>query len=312
MRRPFARRAVKKFMPGEELSDALAAARGLAPEKVGAIVTRLGESLTGESQADAVRDHYLEAFDTISREALPVVVSVKPTQLGLDLSFDACLAHLETLAARAVQANSQLWIDMEDSSYVDRTLDLYRRVKSRFAPVGLALQAYLRRTPRDLEALMDVRPIIRLVKGAYAEPPQIAFPAKPDVDRAYLEIAERLLQAASRGAALPIFGTHDLGILQQLIATRSPARAGGHGLRDPHAVRDPHAGAAPARGRRACGALPDQLRRAVVPVVHASPGGAPRQRLVRGAQPADAIALRAPLDLKPASLHSRRRTSRRG
>jgi len=217
MRRPFARRAVKKFMPGEEISDALAAARELAPAKIGVIITRLGESLTGESQADAVRDHYLEAFDTISREALPVVVSVKPTQLGLDLSFDACLAHLEVLAARAVQANSQLWIDMEDSSYVDRTLDLYRRVKSRFAPVGLALQAYLRRTPRDLEALMDLKPIIRLVKGAYAEPPQLAFPAKSDVDHAYLEIAERLLQAASSGVALPILGTHDLGILQRLI-----------------------------------------------------------------------------------------------
>ncbi len=217
MRHPFARRAVKKFMPGEELSDALAAARALAPEKIGVIVTRLGESLTGESQAEAVRDHYLEAFDTISRERLPVVISVKPTQLGLDHSFEACLAHLETLAARAVQASSQLWIDMEDSSYVDRTLDLYRRVKTKLAPVGLALQAYLRRTPQDLEALMDIDPMIRLVKGAYAEPPQVAFPAKRDVDRAYLALAERLLEAASRSATLPVFGTHDLAILGRLI-----------------------------------------------------------------------------------------------
>jgi proline dehydrogenase len=217
MRRPFARRAVKTFMPGEELSDALDAARSLAPQKVGVIVTRLGESLTGESQADAVRDHYLEAFDTISRERLPVVISVKPTQLGLDLSFDACLAHLETLAARAVTAGSQLWIDMEDSSYVDRTLELYRRVKTNFAPVGLCLQAYLRRTPRDLEALMDTRPMIRLVKGAYAEPPQLAFPAKRDVDGAYRAIAGRLLEAASHGMAMPIFGTHDLELVRQLI-----------------------------------------------------------------------------------------------
>ena len=218
MRRPFAKRAVKKFMPGEELADALAAARVLAPDKIGVIITRLGESLTGESQADAVRDHYLEAFDTIAREGLPVVISVKPTQLGLDHSFDACLAHLGALAARAVQANSQLWIDMEDSSYVDRTLDLYRRVKTKYPPVGLCVQAYLKRTPQDVEALLDIKPIIRLVKGAYAEPPQLAFPSKRDVDLAYLAIGERLLEAASRGMALAIFGTHDLSIVGRLIS----------------------------------------------------------------------------------------------
>jgi proline dehydrogenase len=217
MRRPFARRAVKRFMPGEELEDALGAARELAPARIGVIITRLGEALTGESQADAVRDHYLGAFDTIKREHLPVVVSVKPTQLGIDLSFDACLANLEALAARATESGSQLWIDMEDSPYVDRTIDLYRRVKQKYAPVGLAMQAYLRRTAQDVDALMDVKPIIRLVKGAYAEPPDIAFPVKKDVDLNYIAISERLLDAASRGSATPIFGTHDLTIIQHLI-----------------------------------------------------------------------------------------------
>src|ERR1051325_6873939 len=91
MRRPFARRAVKRFMPGEELSDALAAAKQLATTHLGSVITRLGETLTGESQADGVRDHYLGAFVQIQRAGLPAVVSVKPTQLGLDLSFDACL-----------------------------------------------------------------------------------------------------------------------------------------------------------------------------------------------------------------------------
>lgn len=217
MRRPFARRAVKKFMPGEELADALGAARDLAGAKLGVIVTRLGESLTGESQADGVRDHYLGAFDTIKRDQLPVVVSVKPTQLGLDLSFDACLAHLNTLAAKAVETGSQLWIDMEDSSYVDRTLDLYRRVKQRYAPVGIAMQAYLRRTPQDIDALIDVKPMIRLVKGAYAEPPHVAFPVKRDVDLAYVAIAERMLEAATRGQIHPILGTHDLAIVDHAV-----------------------------------------------------------------------------------------------
>lgn len=217
MRRNFAKRAVKKFMPGEELTDALKAAKELAPARIGVVLTRLGESLTGESQADAVRDHYLQAYDMIRQGRLNVVVSIKPTQLGLDHSFDTCLAHLETLAKKAVECESQLWIDMEDSSYVDRTLDLYRRIKSKYEPVGLAIQSYLRRTPQDVENLMDVKPIIRLVKGAYAEPADIAFPVKKDVDLAYVAISERLLDAASKGNALPIFGTHDMSIIEHLI-----------------------------------------------------------------------------------------------
>jgi proline dehydrogenase len=217
MRRPFAKRAVKKFMPGEELEDALEASRELAPFKMGTIITRLGESLTGESQADLVRDHYLRAFDLIKKDGLAVVISVKPTQLGLDHSFDTCLAHLNTLAARAVDTGGQLWIDMEDSSYVDRTLDLYRRVKSKYAPVGLAMQAYLMRTPEDVEKLLDVMPMIRLVKGAYAEPAHIAYPVKKDVDMKFTSIAERLLDAATRGQAHPIFGTHDMTIINHLI-----------------------------------------------------------------------------------------------
>ena len=218
MRRPFARRAVRKFMPGEELSDALAAAKALAPDRIGTIVTRLGETLTGESQADAVRDHYLGAFDEIRRAALPSVVSVKPTQLGLDHSIDACRQHLDVLARKAVETNSQLWIDMEDSSYVDRTLALYRELKSKYSPIGIAIQAYLRRTPQDIENLLDLNPMIRLVKGAYLEPPHVAFPSKREVDIQYASQGERLLEAARDGRGLPIFGTHDMTIVRHLVA----------------------------------------------------------------------------------------------
>jgi proline dehydrogenase len=218
MRRPFARRAVRKFMPGEELADALGAAKVLAPERIGTIVTRLGETLTGESQADAVRDHYLGAFDQIKRAALPTVVSVKPTQLGLDHSIDGCRQHLDTLARKAVETGSQLWIDMEDSSYVDRTLTLYRELKSQYAPIGIAIQAYLRRTPQDINDLLDLNPMIRLVKGAYLEPPHVAFPSKRDVDLQYASQGERLLEAARDGRALPIFGTHDMTIVRHLVS----------------------------------------------------------------------------------------------
>lgn len=221
MRRPFARRAVRKFMPGEELSDALGAARELAPARIGTIVTRLGETLTGESQSDAVRDHYLGAFDEIKRAGLPTVVSVKPTQLGLDLSMDHCREHLDALAKKAVATGSQLWIDMEDSSYVDRTLMLYRELKSRYAPIGIAIQAYLRRTPQDIESLLDIAPMIRMVKGAYLEPPHVAFPAKKDVDLQFASQGERLLEAARDGRALPIFGTHDMTIVRHLLGRAS-------------------------------------------------------------------------------------------
>lgn len=224
MRRPFARRAVKRFMPGEELADALAAAETMKPAHIGSIITRLGETLTGASQADAVRDHYLEAFDEISRRGLPSVVSVKPTQLGLDHSLDTCREHLEALARKAADTGSQLWIDMEDSSYVDRTLALYRDIKSRHAPVGIAIQAYLRRTPQDIESLMHLNPMIRLVKGAYAEPPHVAFPSRRDVDLAFASLGERLLEAAQRGTGLPILGTHDMTIVRHLVARAAALR----------------------------------------------------------------------------------------
>lgn len=205
-------------MPGEELADALSAAKMLVHDRVGSIVTRLGETLTGESQADAVRDHYLGAFDEIKRGSLPTVVSVKPTQLALDHSLDACREHLDALARKAVATDSQLWIDMEDSSYVDRTLVLYRELKSKYAPIGIAIQAYLRRTPRDIESLLDLNPMIRLVKGAYLEPPHVAFPSKRDVDLQFVSQGERLLDAAREGKALPIFGTHDMTIVRHLVA----------------------------------------------------------------------------------------------
>jgi proline dehydrogenase len=224
MRRPFARRAVRKFMPGEELEDALNAAKTLAPSRIGTIVTRLGETLTGESQADAVRDHYLGAFDEIRRQGLPTVVSVKPTQLGLDHSMDACREHLDVLAQKAVQAGSQLWIDMEDSSYVDRTLTLYRELKTKYSPIGLAIQAYLRRTPQDINNLLDINPMIRLVKGAYLEPPHVAFPSKRDVDLQFASQGERLLEAAKDGRALPIFGTHDMTIVRHLVGRAAAAK----------------------------------------------------------------------------------------
>lgn len=218
MTRPFAKRAVKRFMPGEELADALDAAQALAPTGIGTVLTKLGENLTAASEANAVRDHYLGVFDQIKARKLNAHVSVKPTQLGLDFSPKDCAAHLAVLAQKAESVGTYFWLDMEDSSYVDRTLELYGGLRARHERVGLALQAYLRRSPNDLAALLPIRPTIRLVKGAYAEPAHVAFPAKRDVDLAYNDLAVELLNAAVKGGALPILGTHDMLLINRLIA----------------------------------------------------------------------------------------------
>ncbi|MBI3790147.1 MAG: proline dehydrogenase family protein [Gemmatimonadetes bacterium] len=217
-RTAFVRRAVRKFMPGERAEDALAAAQAFAPEGRGVIFTQLGENLTRLAEADAVRDHYLGLFDQIkARGLMEAHVSVKPTQLGLDLDAKACAAHLETLAQKAASTGSFLWIDMEDSSYVDRTLALYTTLKARYANTGLAIQAYLKRTPDDLKALWAVKPVIRLVKGAYAEPAHVAFPDKRDTDLAYYELGIQMLEKAKTGDCTAIFGTHDLGLVDRLV-----------------------------------------------------------------------------------------------
>jgi proline dehydrogenase len=145
-------------------------------------------------------------------------VSIKPTQLGLDQSEAECRAHLVALADRAEATGSILWIDMEGSSYVDRTLALYRAIHARHPAAGLAIQTYLRRTPGDIEALLPLKPTIRLVKGAYSEPPTIAFPSKREVDMAFFDLGRQLLEAAARGGATPIFGTHDMVLIERLVA----------------------------------------------------------------------------------------------
>lgn len=226
-RRSFTRRAVQRFMPGERLEDALAAAAALATTGRGVVLTQLGEERTSLDEAAAVRDHYLGVFDQLAARKLEGHVSIKPTQLGLNLSPAACEEHLLALAARADATGVDLYIDMEDSSYVDPTLALYRTLRGRHERVGLAIQSYLRRTPADIEALLPLRPRIRLVKGAYMEPAEVAFPEKAAVDRAYFELGDRLLQAAARDGCRLIIGSHDMSLVRRLVA-----QAARHGTRD--------------------------------------------------------------------------------
>ena len=217
-RRAFFRRAVRRFLPGEHVGAALDTAAALARDGIGSVLTQLGEQVTNRNEAAGVRDQYLRLLDEIRSRDLPAEISVKLTHLGLDVNPKACLQDLLALAARAAAAKSFLWIDMEESRYVDATLELYRAVRAARPDVGVCLQAYLRRTPADLEGLLPLAPAIRLVKGAYNEPPDVAFPKKRDVDAAYAVLAGRLLERAAAGAARVVLGTHDLDLIERLRA----------------------------------------------------------------------------------------------
>ena len=214
-RRAFARRAVRRFMPGEDLTSALDAAQPYAAAGIGSIVTALGERVTIRAEAERVRDHYVGVLDAIRARGLPTQPSVKLTHLGLDVDRELCVASVRALAGHAASTGTMLWIDIEESHYVDATLDVYRRVRAERANVGLCLQAYLRRTPADLESLLGIGASIRLVKGAYREPATIAFPEKREVDAAYLALAERMLAAATP-ARVQVFGTHDLALVDRI------------------------------------------------------------------------------------------------
>ena len=221
----FVQRAVSRFMPGEDVGAALAAARDLKPQKIGAVLTCLGENLTKLEEADQVAGHYLEVLDRIKEASLDAEVSVKPTHLGLDLSREACEKHVDRLAERAAAAGTWIWVDMESSAYTDATLEIYRSARARHPNVGLCVQAYLRRTPSDLDKLIPMGAGIRLVKGAYLEPAEKAFPSKKEVDAHYLDLSRRLLgPEAQKAGVRAIFGTHD-GVLIRRI--EEEARAAG-------------------------------------------------------------------------------------
>jgi proline dehydrogenase len=216
-RLPFIRRAVTKFMPGESFDDMLGAARATAAEGIQAVFTRLGENVKDLAEAEMVAKHYLQGIDRIRDLKLSCEPSIKLTQLGLDIDRELAYGHLRALAERAHQAGSYLWIDMEQSPYVDVTLALTKRLRQEFPAVGVCLQAYLFRTREDLEDVTSRGIGVRLVKGAYNEPASVAFPKKSDVDANYFALAQTMLGGAARAAgSRPVFGTHDLQLIKSI------------------------------------------------------------------------------------------------
>ncbi len=212
----FVRRTVSRFMPGEGADDALAAARVLNNNGIGTVFTHLGENITDPAEAGRVTEHYLTLLDRIGALTLDAEISVKLTQLGLDLSPELCYANLTRLIERAGEG-SVVWIDMEASDYVDVTLELYRRARHAYPNVGVCLQAYLYRTAQDLAALLPLGPAIRLVKGAYKEPPSLAFPHKKGVDENFFTLTGQLLSREARQACVrAAIATHDRVLIRRI------------------------------------------------------------------------------------------------
>jgi proline dehydrogenase len=212
----FVRKSVSRFMPGETLDDAVAAAHQLHDRSLGTVFTHLGENIANASEAEAVVEHYVQVLQRIRTENLPTEISVKPTQLGLDLSEALCERNLRRLAF-AERPGRTLWIDMESSPYVDATLHLYRNLLADHANCGICLQAYLHRTPQDLSALLPLKPSIRLVKGAYREADGVAVQRKSEVDVRYLDLARQLLTGQTSGSVRrAILATHDPRLIDQI------------------------------------------------------------------------------------------------
>jgi proline dehydrogenase len=214
----FARRAVRKFMPGESAAEAIEAASSFKSQGVPVIFTRLGENLTKLSDADETAAAYVELMELAQDRGLEAEESVKLTHLGLDIDEERAYFHMTTLLDKATATDGRtVWIDMEGSAYTESTIALYERLKQHYPNVGLCLQAYLKRTYSDVERLLPLDPRIRLVKGAYSESPRIAYQSRKEVDANFLALCVSMLAQVKAGRDIFLgLGTHDVRLIQQV------------------------------------------------------------------------------------------------
>jgi proline dehydrogenase len=200
-----ARRVAGRFIAGERLDQAEAVTRELNRRGCSVALDHLGENTGSEEQARAAASAYLAALDRIHDERLDANISVKLTALGLDLGDQLALEEAAKVAARGKEVGAMVGVDMESHVYVDPTLDVVASLKQSYDNVGVCLQSYLRRTPGDLQRLNRLGVPVRLVKGAYKEPPEVALQRRVDVDHAYARLLDTLVQAN----AYPMVATHD-------------------------------------------------------------------------------------------------------
>lgn len=211
---PAASRFTSRFIAGRSLESALEVARKLQWQGIRVSLDHLGENVTSSTSAVAARDAYLKALDGIADYGLgEASVSVKLTQLGLDVSLELCRRNLSDLAGRAHQLGKGVEVDMESSTYVERTLQLVRQTHAQYRNLRVAIQAYLKRSADDIELLNSDRIPIRLCKGAYLEPAEVAFQSKAQVDGSFSHLMRRLLEAGTD----PAFATHDERLIRQAL-----------------------------------------------------------------------------------------------
>lgn len=200
----------RRFVAGDNLDDAIRVAKTLNAEGFLVSLDLLGEEVRDRDTAAGAREEYLECIARIAAERLEANISVKLTQLGLNIDFDLATESIDLLAAQAATVGTTVTIDMEDSGHTAATVDLYEKAQTSHGNLGLALQAYLHRTPDDLARLMPLGGHIRLCKGAYVEPPSIALRSKSEVDAAF---AGQVRVLMSSDGALPAIATHDQAIV---------------------------------------------------------------------------------------------------
>ncbi len=193
MHNAMSRRVARRFVAGETLDDAVEAARNLNSAVRLASLDLLGENVSDEAGARRAAQNYLSIFERIESEKLDANISLKLTQLGLDLSEGLCQKLLEKIVAHATAHGNFVRIDMEGSAYTSRTVEMTKRVRAKYAGVGTVMQAYLYRAEKDVQDLIAAGCRLRLCKGAYQEPPDIAFPKKGDVDANYVKLMKLLL-----------------------------------------------------------------------------------------------------------------------
>jgi proline dehydrogenase len=207
-----ARKLASRFVAGETIEEGVRAARELSQRGITASLDLLGESVNLDTEAVTARDQYLAMMDRMAAERVEVNVSVKLTQMGLDISENLCHANMNRILDKARQLDGFVRLDMEGSDYTQRTLDFF--TQRLFEPYGkhcgVVIQSALRRSESDIQSLIALKARVRLCKGAYLEPPEIAFPDKKDVDRNYVRLMERLLQDGN----YPGVATHDEAILE--------------------------------------------------------------------------------------------------
>lgn len=214
----FTRPMVRRFMPGESLEEAIAAAVSLKHDGTPTILTYLGENVNSDAAADATVAEYERLFAAIKQAGLDTHVSIKLTQFGWDVDRKKALERVRRMLKLAEANGTLMPIDIESSPYVDSTLDAYETLARESTNVGVCIQAYLHRTPADLKRLLPLPPYIRLVKGAYREKPEVALQGRPKVDPAYEALATELLGATKKNGARVVFGTHDVKLIERIRA----------------------------------------------------------------------------------------------